>query len=268
MKTIVCLFAGLILSASVHAKLITRAVPYEHNGVKLEGYLAYDDAISPDGDRSPRALRPGILIAHEWWGLSDYERSRANQLAGMGYVAFALDMYGAGIETNNATAARELAQQFHGSPLMAERAQAGLDQLLNTGLVDRTRVAAIGYCFGGTTVLALAYTGIPLAAVVTFHGGLIPVPAGTTTHAKFLICHGAIDPTISKKQLDTFLQGMNDAKFDYEFISYAGAMHAFSNPDATGMAKANNLQGIGYNAVADRRSWANMQTFLREVFRG
>ena len=266
MKTIVCLVTALALSASVHAKLITRSVPYEHNGVKLEGYLAYDDAITPGGRAN--SLRPGVLIAHEWWGLNDYVKGRANQLAGLGYVAFALDMYGAGVATTDARAAAELAQQFHDSPLMAERARAGLDQLLRTGLVDRTRVAAIGYCFGGTAVLALAFSGAPLAAVVTFHGGLIPVPPGTETSAKFLICHGAIDPTMRKKQVDTFLTGMNDAKFDYEFISYAGAMHEFSNPDATELAKDNNLKGIGYNAAADRRSWVAMKTFLREVLRG
>ena len=266
MKTIICLISALALSASVHAKLITRSVPYEHNGVKLEGYLAYDDAVSPGGQAN--SLRPGVLIVHEWWGLNDYAKSRANQLAGLGYVAFALDMYGAGIATTDARTAGELTQQFRDSPLMAERARAGLDQLLATGLVDRTRVAAIGYCFGGTTVLALAFSGAPLAAVVTFHAGLIPVPPGTQTSAKFLICHGAIDPTISKMQLDTFLTGMNDAKFDYEFMSYAGAMHSFSNPESTELAKQNNLKGIGYNAAADRRSWANMRTFLREVFRG
>jgi len=231
--------------------------------VKLEGYLVYDEAkVSAD------KKAPGVLVVPEWWGLTDYAKGRAEQLAKLGYVAFATDMYGAGVTTTEAKKAGELAGPFYGKPLMAERAQAGLDQLLASGLVDAAHVAAIGYCFGGSTVQALAYTGATLAGIVSFHGGLIPVPADAAakTKAKILMCHGAIDPFIKPEELAAFTKAMNDGKFDYQFISYAGAVHAFTNPGADKLAAANGLTGnIAYNAAADKRSWAHMKTFLKEV---
>ncbi len=267
MKKIAFLAVLFALAAplAARAKLISRAIDYEHDGVQLEGYLAYDDAYPFSSGGS--VGRPGILIGPEWWGLNDYVRGRADQLAGLGYVAFVIDMYGKGVTTTHAETAKRLAQPFYGSELMANRAQAGLDQLLKTGLVDAKRIAAIGYCFGGTTVLALAYTGAPLAAVVCFHGGLIPAPAGSAAriHAQFLICHGAMDPFVTKDQVDAFVKSMNDEKFTYEFVSYSGAVHAFTNPDADQLAFANRLKGIGYNAVADRRSWSALRGFLHEV---
>ena len=152
---------------------------------------------------------------------------------------------------------------------MAARAQAALDQLRASDLVDPARIAAIGYCFGGSTVQALAYSGAPLAGIVSFHGGLIPVPADAKakTQAKILICQGAADPFVPKKDRDAFIATMDEGKFDYQFISYAGALHAFTNPDADKMAELNGLQGkIGYNAAADHRSWAAMQAFFNEIF--
>ncbi|MBS0663754.1 MAG: dienelactone hydrolase family protein, partial [Verrucomicrobia bacterium] len=131
-----------------------------------------------------------------------------------------------------------------------------------------TRVAAIGCCFGGSTAQAVAYSGAPLAGIVSFHGGLIPVPADAAakTKAKILICHGAIDPFVSRADLDAFLQAMNDGRFDYQFISYAGAIHAFTNPQADEVSAKAGLKGIGYNAAADRRSWAHMKVFFKEIF--
>lgn len=259
------LLAGLAAFAagSLSAKIITKPVAYEQAGVKLEGYLAYDDTKIPAGTKAP-----GVLVVPEWWGLNDYTRSRADQLAKLGYVAFAADMYGAGVTAADPKKAGELAGPFYGKPLMAERAQAGLDQLLATDLVDAGRVAAIGYCFGGSTVQALAYTGAPLAGIVSFHGGLIPVPADAAarTKAKILICHGAVDPTIAKEQLDAFMKSMNEGKFDYQFISYAGAVHAFTNPGADKIAAEFHMNAIGYNAAADKRSWAHMRAFFRELF--
>ncbi|HEX2861645.1 MAG TPA: dienelactone hydrolase family protein, partial [Lacunisphaera sp.] len=253
----------LVLSAalSLPAKIVTKPVAYEHAGVKLEGYLAYDDAKAKPGARSA-----GVLVVPEWWGLTEYPKSRAEQLAKLGYVAFAVDMYGAGVVTDDPKRAGELAGQFYGKPLMAERAQAGLDQLLATGLVDATRVAAIGYCFGGSTVQALAYTGAPLAGVVSFHGGLIPVPADAAakTKAKILVCHGAVDGFVPPESLAAFTQAMNDGKFDYQFISYAGAVHAFTNPKADAVAKATGLP-IAYHPAADRRSWGHMKQFFKET---
>ncbi len=255
---------GLALSAAValSAKIVTKPVAYEQGGVKLEGYLAFDDAkVAADKPA------PGVLVVPEWWGLNDYAKSRAEQLAQLGYVAFATDMYGAGVTTADPKRAGELAGQFYGKPLMAERAQAGLDQLLATGLVKKGQVAAIGYCFGGSTVQALAYSGAPLAGIVSFHGGLIPVPAGAAAKnkAKILVCHGAVDPFVSQDEVDAFRKAMNDGKFDYQFISYAGAVHAFTNPGADQLAAVTGLP-IAYNAAADRRSWAHMKQFFQELF--
>ena len=256
---------GAVLSSSpMKAKIVTQSVPYEQGGVQLEGYLAYDDAAG-------KAKRPGVLIVHEWWGLNDYVRGRARQLAELGYVAFALDMYGGGAVTTDAKQAGAWAGQFYGKPLMAERARAGLEQLLKTGLVKRSRVAAIGYCFGGTTVQALAYSGAPLTGIVSFHGGLIAASAAAAekNHARFLICHGGNDSFESKEDVDAFLASMKKGKFDYQFIIYSGAVHAFTNPDADRMAKLNHLEGgIGYNREADLHSFAHMRLFLDEVLGG
>jgi dienelactone hydrolase len=231
--------------------------------VKLQGFLVYDDA------RTAMGKLPGVLVVPEWWGVNDYVKGRAAQVAALGYVAFVVDMYGKGVITTDAKKATELSGPFYGSPLMAARAQAALDQLLASNLVDPARVAAIGYCFGGSTVQALAYTGAPLAGIVSFHGGLIPVPADAKakTRAKILVCQGAVDPFVPKQDRDAFAAAMDEGKFDYQFISYAGAIHAFTNPDADKMAELNGLQGkIGYNAAADRRSWAAMQAFFNEIF--
>jgi dienelactone hydrolase len=262
MKKFALTLAFFTSALALHAKIVTKPIAYEHEGTKLEGLLAYDDE-----KVSAAKKAPGILVVPEWWGLTDYPKSRAQQLAALGYVAFAADMYGAGVTTTDPKKAGELAGQFYGKPLMAERAQAGLNQLVKSGLVDAARVAAIGYCFGGSTCQALAFSGAPVAGIVSFHGGLIPVPADAAakTKAKILVCHGAVDPFISKEEIDAFMKGMNDGKFDYQFVSYAGAVHAFSNPAADQIAKSAGIP-IAYNAAADRRSWAHMQAFFAELF--
>ena len=260
------LLATALLGAAtlpLSADVVTKPVAYEHGGVKLEGYLAYDDAVA-----SKERKAPGVLVIPEWWGLTEYPKGRAEQLARLGYVAFVADMYGAGVTTTDAKKAGELARPFYGKALMHERAGAALDQLLATGLVDTGRVAAIGYCFGGSAALALAYSGAPVAGVVSFHGSFFPVPedAAAKTKAKLLICHGAIDPLIERDELANFIKSMDSGKFDYQFVSYAGAMHAFTNPGADKLAAANNLTGkVGYNAAADRRSWDHMKLFFKEV---
>jgi dienelactone hydrolase len=257
---IVIVIAGALrLSATV----VSNPVIYEHAGVKLEGYLAYDNAVV-----SAEHKVPGVLVIPEWWGRTDYPKGRAEQLARLGYVAFVADMYGAGVTTTDAKKAAQLAKPFYGKPLMAERARAGLNQLMATRLVDIAHVGVIGYCFGGSAALALAFSGAPVAGVVSFHGSFFPVPqdAATRTKAKLLICHGAIDPFIEPEELTDFIKSMNSGKFDYQFISYAGAVHAFTNPGADKLAAANDLTGkIGYNADADKRSWEHMRIFLKEV---
>jgi dienelactone hydrolase len=261
MKKFTALLVFLTFMFSAPAKIVTQSVAYEHAGVKLEGWLAYDDA------QTAKGKIPGVLVVPEWWGLNDYPKSRAGQLARLGYVAFAADMYGAGVVTTDPKKAGELAGQFYGKPLMAERAAAGLDQLLKTGLVDASRVAAIGYCFGGAVVQALAYSGAPLAGIVSFHGSLIPASpeAAAKNRAKFLVCHGAVDPFTSAEAVAAFKKSLDEGKFDYQFISYAGAVHAFTNPEADKIAAA-GLNGVGYNAAADHRSWAHMRAFFTEIF--
>ena len=246
--------AALTLLASAQAKIIRKPVAYEHAGVKLEGWLAYDDSVP--------GKRPGVLVVHEWWGLNDYARGRAEQLAALGYVAFALDMYGAGVVTSDPKKAGELAGQFYGKPLMAQRARAGLDQLLATGLVDEGRVAAIGFCFGGSTCQTLAYSGAPLAGIVSFHGGLVTAPAGASNTAKILMLNGAADAWVTRDQVAAFEQALNAGGFDWQWVDYAGAVHAFSNPDAGKFG----IPNIAYNEPAARRSWQHMLQFFHELF--
>lgn len=254
------LAASLALAAVVpsFAKVVTQPIAYEHEGVKLEGLLAYDDAST--------APKPGVLVVHEWWGLNDYVKGRAVQLAEMGYVAFALDMYGAGVVTTEAKKAGELAGQFYNNPkAWSARARAGLDQLLATGKVAPGKVASIGFCFGGSTSLVLAYSGAPVAGVVSFHGTPVPAWAGAANGAKILMLHGAADPFIKPEEIAGFEQALNAGKFDWQWVSYAGAVHAFSNPGADALGKANGIP-IAYHAVAARRSWEHMGVFFRELF--
>ena len=260
MKNTLCFLIGLVLVTAAQAKLVTKSVPYEQGGVKLEGFLAYDD--------SAKGQRPGVLVIPEWWGLNDYIKGRAEQLAGMGYVAFAADMYGTGVTTTDPKKAGELAGQFYGKSLMAERAQAGLDQLTKSGLVDRSKIAAIGFCFGGATCQALAYSGAPLVGMVSFHGSLIPATpeAAAKNKAKFLICHGAIDPFTKPEAVEAFKKSLDDGHIDYQFISSSGAIHAFTNPEADAIRASSGLNGIGYNEPAARRSWQHMKSFFDEIF--
>jgi dienelactone hydrolase len=199
MKNALYLVILLAFAIGAQASIVTEPVSYEQGGVKLEGVLTYDNSI--------KGNRPGVLVIPEWWGLNDYIKNRAVQLAGMGYVAFAADMYGAGVNTTDPKKAGELAGQFYGKPLMAERAQAGLDQLTKSGLVDPKKIAAIGFCFGGAACQALAYSGAPLAGIVSFHGSLIPATpeAAAKNKAKFLICHGAIDPFTKPDAIEAFI---------------------------------------------------------------
>lgn len=255
--------AAVPFPMSTPAKIITKPVAYEHAGVKLEGFLAYDEAVVGSGKKAP-----GVLVLPEWWGLVDYPKNRARQLAELGYVAFAADMYGKGVTTDQVPKANELASQFYGKPIMAERARAGLDQLLQTGLVDTARVAAVGYCFGGSTAQALAFSGAPLNGIVSFHGNPIAPSAeqAAATKARLLLCHGAVDPLVSGEEIAAFKRAVDDAKLDYQFITYAGAIHAFSNPRADEVARIAGLVGtIGYNAAADRRSWEHMRVFFDEI---
>lgn len=263
MKKLLLSALGLSTFSHADAKLVTKDVPYEQNGVQLQGYLAYDD------EKVTPGKTPGVLVIHEWWGLNSYAKTRAEDIAKLGYVAFAADMYGTGITTEDPKKAGELAGPFYGKPLMAERAAAGLDQLKKVPAVDATKLGAIGFCFGGSTAQALAYSGAPLVGIVSFHGSPVNAPESNATPIKthFLLLNGAIDPMVTPEARATLEKSLEAAKIDYQSIDYAGALHAFTNPGADKLASEHGLTGkIGYNAVAAERSWKQMEIFFADLF--
>jgi dienelactone hydrolase len=256
MKKIVYTLLMLLVCLPAQAEIISKPVEYQHADTVLQGYLAYDD--------TQKGRRPGVLVVHEWWGLNDYVRSRVTKLAQLGYVAFALDMYGKDVWTTDPNKAKELSGHLRGTPLLRERAAAGLEILRKHQLVDPQRIAAIGYCFGGTTVLELAYSGADLAGVVSFHGGLTtPKPEDASRiKAKILVLHGAEDAFISADAIAAFQDAMRRANTDWQMIYFGGAVHSFTNPGADRVG----MQGIAYDPKADRRSWEYMQVFFKEIF--
>jgi dienelactone hydrolase len=258
MKSAVLGLSLIACLASAQAKIVTKTVPYGQGGVHLIGYLAYDDA-QTEGKKLP-----GVLVVPEWWGLNDFAKGRAEALAKLGYVAFAADMYGDGQSTIDPNKAKELSTPFYGKPLMAERAKAALDQLTASGLVDESKLAAIGFCFGGAACQVLAYSGAPLKGIVSFHGALVPLPADAAgkTRAKFLVLQGELDPHVDLDQRLAFIKSLDQGKIDFQFLTYSGALHAFMNPEADKF----HLEGIGYNAVVAQRAWNQMQLFFQEIF--
>jgi dienelactone hydrolase len=248
------LFLGA--AAAAPAAIRTSWIDYTHGDTALRGYLAH-----PENATAPL---PAVLVIHEWWGLNDNARQKTKELAEAGYVAFALDMYGAGVVTDDPTEAGQLAGQFYGQPLFAERARAGLDALLATGRADPARVAAIGFCFGGAGVQFLAYSGAPLAGIVSFHGNPIPpsAEAAQRTRARILILHGAADPLIPQAEIEAYFAAMNRTDLDWRFLAYGGAVHSFTNPGADRYG----IPGVAYHERTHRRSWADLHAFLREIF--
>ncbi len=258
MKTLLILSIICILSTAANAKIHTEIIEYRHGYVILEGYLAYDDAST--------AIRPGVLIVHEWTGPGDYVKMRAEKLAGMGYVAFAIDMYGKGIRPQNAPEAAAQAKIYRDDrTLMRARAAVGLDVLKKQKFVDPSMIAAIGYCFGGGVALELARSGADIAGVVSFHGNLdTPNPADAKNiKAKVLVCHGGNDPYVTRQQVEAFENEMKDAGVDWQINIYGGAVHSFTNP-----ASGNDPStGVAYNEKADKRSWQAMKDFFAEIFK-
>jgi dienelactone hydrolase len=256
LAAIVCL-AGDAARARAEGKM--RDVTYSYGGVTFKGHLAWDDAM--------KGKRPGVLVVHEFWGLNDYARRRADQLAGMGYVAFACDMYGAGKVTEHPEEAAQMAAEVRKNiKAWQGRAQAALNLLQEHELVDANKIAAIGYCFGGSTALELAYSGANLAAVATFHAALPPPEPeqAKAIKAKVLICQGAADPFVPETACQQLRTAFEDAKVDYEFNYYGGAVHSFTVPGSERIGR----KGQAYNAEADRRSWQAMLYLFKETIGG
>jgi dienelactone hydrolase len=249
--------ALLLVHVHAEAAVKTETVSYKVGDTTFKGFLAWDDAVS--------GKRPGVLVFPEWWGVNDYARKRAEQLAGMGYIALAADMYGDGKTTEHAKEAGALAGAVRKDIKEWEaRAQAALKVLRENSMVDSKKIAAIGYCFGGSTALQLAYTGADFAAAVSFHGALsVPTPEQVKAiKPKILICHGAADSFIPEDVAQKTRAALEAGKADYAMIYYGGAQHSFTNPDAD----KKGLQGISYNAHADHRSWAAMRGLFAEAF--
>ncbi|MEW6003270.1 MAG: dienelactone hydrolase family protein [Nitrospirota bacterium] len=258
MKYLMIIMIALVWTVSAQAKLHTEAIEYKHDQTMLEGYLAYDDSM--------KGKRPGILVVHEWWGLNPYIKKRAEQLAELGYLAFAIDMYGKGVRAKDAREAASMSGIYLANrQLMRSRAEAGLEVLLKNELVDVKRIAAIGYCFGGTTVLELARGGADIAGVVSFHGGLDTPNPGDARNikGKILALHGADDPFVTVEQIAAFQDEMRKAGVDWQMVYYGGAVHSFTNPEADNYG----IKGVAYNKKADRRSWEAMKIFFSERFR-
>ncbi|MBI5444778.1 MAG: dienelactone hydrolase family protein [Deltaproteobacteria bacterium] len=252
--SLLALAAAAALPAVAAVK--TEVVEYQDGDQTCEGFLAYDDAV--------KSRRPGIVVVHEWMGLGDYAKGRAKQLAELGYVAFAADIYGKGIRAKDAKEAGQLAGKYKGDlPLLRSRARAAFDPLAKNGRVDAASLFAIGYCFGGTTVLELARSGAPLAGVVSFHGGLSTKdPADAKSiKGRVLVLHGAADPYVPPAEVAAFQKEMTDAKVDWQMVFYSGAVHSFTNPGSGN----DPSKGAAYDAKADRRSWEAMKAFFAEA---
>ena len=244
-----------LVPLTAFAKIKTEKVSYEKNGIKMEGFLAYNDKIKKPA--------PGIVIFPDWMGAGAYTEKRAVQLAEMGYVAFAADVYGVGNNPKDMSAAAALSGKYkEDRKLLRERAEAALATLSSQKQVNKDKLAATGYCFGGTTALELARAGAPIKGVVSFHGGLSTNMKATSMAPKVLVLHGGDDPYVPEKEVLEFQKEMREAKADWQLVSYGNTVHSFTQKEAG----SDNSKGQAYNESADKRSWESMKDFLKEVF--
>ncbi|MDH5633965.1 MAG: dienelactone hydrolase family protein [Gammaproteobacteria bacterium] len=257
MRILSILLAAVLWSGLAQAKVVGEEVTYQVDGQSYKGYLAYDDAV--------KGKRPGVLVVHEWWGHNDYARKRADMLAGLGYAAMALDMYGDGKQADHPKQAGEFSGAVKKNmPAAKARFLAAYTLLADKVYTDGGKMAAIGYCFGGGIVLEMARMGVDLDAVVSFHGSL-----GTASPAqknaiksRILVANGQADPFVKPEQIEAFKEEMKAAGADMTFKQYEGAVHAFTNPGATELGKKFNIP-LAYNETADKASWAEMKSFLK-----
>jgi dienelactone hydrolase len=252
--------ASVILFTCTQAALAevqTQAIEYMDEDVPLTGHLYWDDAIE--------GQRPGILVIHEWWGLNDYAKKRARMLAELGYVAFAADMYGNDQVTDQPDQARDWMQEVTADvELWVQRAELGLAQLTASELVEPTKTAAIGYCFGGGTVMHMAYANADVRGVASFHGSLPAAPEEVKGKIgpEILVLHGQADSFVAPEVVTNFQNKLEEAGANWEMDIYGGARHGFTNPDASDYG----IENLQYDPQADARSWARMQAFFDELF--
>ncbi len=240
-------------------KLKEETASYKIDTLNLSSYVVYDENV--------QGKRPAVLVVHEWWGLNDYPKRRARQLAEMGYIAMAVDMYGNNRTADNQTDAQKLAMPYYTNPKMAKKIfDSAVSQLKKYEQVDQTKMAGVGYCFGGGMLLNFARMGEPLNGVVSFHGNLLGTPADKNlTKAEILVCHGEKDDFVNA-QVAPFKKQMDSIGKPITFKTYPNATHAFTNPDATATGKRLGMP-IEYNAAADSASWNDMKEFFGRIFR-
>lgn len=249
-------FSGLL-----QAKVIGKNVSYSSGKTIMKGYIAYDDNF--------KGKRPGVLVVHEWWGHNDYARKRADMLAELGYTALAVDMYGNGKQADHPEDAMAFSSEVKKNMKEAEnRFLSAITLLKKESTVDKSKIAAIGYCFGGGIVLEMARMGVNLKGVASFHGSLGTSSPATKggVKARVLVMNGEADPFVKKEQIENFKKEMESAGANYKFIDYPGAKHAFTNPAATDYGKKFGLP-LEYNQSADEKSWEEMKIFLKEIFK-
>ncbi|WP_224490434.1 dienelactone hydrolase family protein [Robertkochia flava] len=244
-----------IVEIDIRGKEIT----YQSDSTMMKGYMAWNENATEKA--------PGILVIHEWWGHNDYTRERADMLAELGYVAFAIDMYGEGKQAEHPDEAGKFANMVMSNMDEAEaRFNAALELLKQNEHVDPEKIAAIGYCFGGSVALTMANTGADLDAVAAFHSGInLPVPPNDDLKARVLVCNGAADPMVSAEDVAKFTSAMDSTGVTYEYIAYEDAMHAFTSKAADSLGKTFDLP-LAYNEEADRKSWEALKAMLDEVF--
>lgn len=261
MKKQFIILSALLLSALyARAEISTKEITYSDGTTDLKGYVAVDESID--------SKRPGVIVVHEWWGHNPYARKRAEMLAKEGYIAFALDMYGEGKTAEHPSDAGDFASKIsQNAPLARKRFEAALDELKQHPQVNPEKIAAIGYCFGGSTVLDMARMGVDLDGVASVHGGLdtqIEAELGDVK-AKILVCHGGSDPFIPEEKVRAFRIEMDALGADYTIEIYPEATHSFSNPDATAMGEKFDLP-LRYSEEADKQSWEDILAFLNDIF--
>ena len=262
MKPIIGILLCTLISTGVQAAVKTKAVDYRSGATVMKGYLAWDDAI--------KGKRPAVMVVHEWWGHNDYARKRARMLAKLGYVALSVDMYGDGKTANHPKDAGTFATAVMTNlPVAQKRFESAMAVLTSNENVDVKNIAAIGYCFGGSVVLAMARLGVDLKGVVSFHGGNLAAAAPAQkgqVKARVLVYNGAEDPFVKPEAIKEFKREMTAADVSFKFINLAGAKHSFTSPDADRFGKKFGIP-LAYDKAADEKSWQGMQAFFKKIFK-